>query len=291
MKGRFVPESILGTNFVGRSRYRLEQVLASDGLAHVYLASTDTGDRVAVKLLRPEHETRGDVVARFEREALAGSRIQHENVMRVFEPVQRSGPYAFFSAEHLVGVDLADALQSQRRLGVARALKIVLGAATGLCAAHAAGVVHRDVKPENVFLVHMPDGREVVKIVDFGSAALESDPSPSRALRITMTTGFVGTPGYMAPEQAEGVRGHPTADVYSLGVVLFELLVGKAPFTGASWSELVTKHAREPVVVPASVPPALRAILEGALEKDPARRLATMADLAAAIRGIPELQG
>ncbi|NUP12131.1 MAG: serine/threonine protein kinase [Polyangiaceae bacterium] len=288
---RFVAESIVGTTLAGTRRYRLLQLLRSGGVAHVYLAETDAQEKVAVKLLRPELETRRDVVARFEREALAACRIRHENVLHVFEPVQRAGMFAFFSAEHLVGVDLADVLASQGKLPAWRAVRTIVHAAAGLGAAHEAGVVHRDVKPENIFLVHLPDGREQVKVLDFGSASLASDPSPPFDKRITMTTEVVGTPGYAAPEQAEGEPVRPSADLYALGVVLYEALSGKPPFAATNWLELLSLHARVPIKIPSGLSPALSAVLARCLEKKPEDRFAGMAELADALRAVPEHKG
>lgn len=287
---RFAADSVIGSVLPGTRRYRIEQVLASGGLAHVYLASTEEGEHVAVKLMRPELETKRDVVARFEREALAASRVQHDNVVRVYEPAQTALGFSFFATEHLVGVDLADVLASHRKLQPARAIRVALGAAAGLQASHDAGVVHRDVKPENLFLVHRADGREVLKVLDFGSAALETDTVPTRTMRITMTTGFVGTPGYLAPEQAEGKRGHPSADIYSLGVVLYEALGGRPPFAGRTWVELVTKHARDPVPPLTNVSPALSQAILRCLEKRPEDRFASMNDLIAALSVVPEAE-
>lgn len=288
MRARFAPDSIVGATLTGQRRVRLVQLLASGGLAHVYLAEAEDGTKVAVKLLRPEHDGRREVLARFEREALAASRIRHDNVLSVYEPAQRSGPFLFFTAEHLVGVDLADILSTRGRLAAARALRASAGIAEGLAAAHAAGVVHRDVKPENIFLVHLPDGREIAKLVDFGSAFLAGDPGPPSSSRITMTTGFVGTPGYLAPEQAEGFPGAPTADLYSLGVVLFELLAGRPPFVGASWAELMIQHARAEPSLPAGWSAPLSRLVRACLAKRPEDRPESAAEVASALRQLPE---
>jgi len=290
VRGRFHPESIVGTTLRGSQPYRLEQLMASGGLAYVYLASRPEGDRVAVKLMRPELETKSEVSARFEREALAASRVRHDNVVRVFEPVQRAGGFSFFAAEHLVGVDLADVLGSQRKLSPSRAVRLAMEAATGLAAAHHAGVVHRDVKPENLFMVHLPDGREVLKVLDFGSASLADQPHAKRSIRITNSSGFVGTPGYAAPEQAEGAVGRPTADVYALGVVLFEVVFGRPPFAGKTLLDLVYRHAREPVICPSGASPELKAALMTCLAKSESERFPDMATLLQALAALPELE-
>ncbi len=293
MSQRIAPESLVGTELVlAGERWQISQYLASGGLAHLYLArSTAHRERpVAVaKVLRPEADDRQDARARFDREARAAIRVRHPNVIEVMAPAAQSGGLHFFLAEHLVGVDLADLLASQKRLSPSRALRIAIGAARGLEAAHAAGVVHRDVKPENIFLEHAADGREIAKIVDFGSAWVTGDESAIPASRrITVTTGFVGTPGYVAPEQAEGAVGAPEADVYSLGVVLYELLVGEPPFRGRNWIELVHLHATAPAPVVRGVSPSLEAAIRRAMGKRPPDRFPTMAALAAALAATPE---
>jgi serine/threonine-protein kinase len=266
------------------------QLLASGGIAHVFLARSASGaERVAVKLLRPEMESKAEVVARFSREALAASRIRHENVIRVFEPVQRSSGLAYFACEFLSGVDLADLLAPKARLSPGRALRIAIGAARGLGAAHAAGVVHRDVKPENLFLVHQDDGRESVRVLDFGSAWLDAgEAAPPKPARLTAATSRVGTPGYMAPEQAEGDPGHATADVYSLGVVLYEALAARAPFSGRTWVEILHKHATAPLPPVSGASSELGQVLEKMLAKDPAARFQSMADVESALALVPE---
>ncbi|MBK8941194.1 MAG: serine/threonine protein kinase [Polyangiaceae bacterium] len=291
MSPRFSADSIVGSTLVGQRRLRLVRLLASGGLAHVYLAQDDDGSTLTVKLLRPEHQGKREVLARFEREALAASRIRHDNVLAVHETVKHAGPFSFFSAEHLDGVDLADLIGTRGSLQPARALRVCAGVAAGLGAAHAAGVVHRDVKPENIFLVHSADGREIPKVVDFGSASLSEDPGPSPNARITMTTGFVGTPGYVAPEQAEGMPGAPPADVYSLGVVLFELVAGRPPFAGGSWAELLIQHARAELLLPEWLSPQLSAVLRSMLVKRQEDRIATMEEVVRALRSLPEWAG
>ncbi len=302
MSARFSPESVLGTTLPSASgAYRLDQLLKSGGLAHVYLAARvdAAGGLLAVKLMRPEVEGKPEVVARFEREALAASLVRHQNVIRVNEPVQHHRGLAYFACEHLVGVDLADQMASERKLAPERAIKIALGAALGLAAAHEKGIVHRDVKPENIFLVHAPDGREVPRVIDFGSAWLASDsfeqrstdsPTSGRArpMRITQTTSFVGTPGYVAPEQAEGAVGHPAADVYALGVVLYEALAGRPPFTAKTWMDLLVQHAHKPVPPLTGVSAALQGVVALSLAKAPADRIPSMTDFHRELSAVPE---
>src|SRR6185437_12955536 len=199
--------SLVGATLGGR--YRVIQLLGTGGTGDVYLAQRTTlrGEgswRQAIKVLRGEHRGDPERVRRFRREAEAAGRLRHPNVLEVLEPPFEADGYLCFGMELLVGLDLADTLAYSRVLGPQRAVGIASGAADGLAAAHAAGIVHRDVKPENIFLVHAADGREAVKLLDFGfawmpeddghaSATADSPGSPPAAVA-------VGTPEYMAPE-------------------------------------------------------------------------------------------
>jgi serine/threonine-protein kinase len=288
-------------------RYRLVQVLGSGGTGDVYLATAvtmgaTTDDsfqvaRVAIKALRAEHRDVAPLVHRFRREAEAAAQVRHPNVLAVLEPLQDAmavmpeRPHAepqrvlFFASELLVGLDLADTLAHACTLASPRAVSIASAAADGLAAAHQAGVVHRDVKPENLFLVHAADGREAVKLLDFGFASLPGDEAPGASV--------VGTPEYMAPEQAQGAAAAPAADVYSLGIVLFEMIAGRPPFVG-SYREVARAHHERPVPALASVRPgalasgALEVVIQRALAKDPRARFPSMSEFRSALLGTPE---
>jgi eukaryotic-like serine/threonine-protein kinase len=291
MRSSQAPAPALVGMVVG-GRYRVIQLLGSGGTGQVYLAelcdSTRSGKppvprrRFALKMLRDEHCDEPELVARFDREAMAAARIRHPNVLAVESaPTRWEGDgerCRFFVMELLVGLDLADTLSFTGSLGQARSVRVAEGAALGLGAAHEAGVVHRDVKPENLFLVHAPDGREQVKVLDFGFSHLPGDPEETRGH-------VVGTPEYMAPEQARGAAADPRADVYSLGVVLYEMLAGHAPFTG-SYARVAKRHARErpPPIHSALVSAPLDAVVRRALEKDPEARFPSMAAFRAALR-------
>jgi serine/threonine-protein kinase len=309
-------------------RYRLLQQIGAGGIGDVWVAEVHEAPRttlsreertlvglgpplprVAVKLPRAEHRGSAPLMARFEREAEAAARVQHPNVLRVLEicmePRERSGqprprptepaPVPFFVMELLVGLDLADTLALSRCLVPGRAVRVARGLCAGLGAAHDAGVIHRDVKPENVFLEHAADGREVVKLIDFGFAWLQADGDPDTSrVRITARHSVVGTPEYIAPEQARGATAHPTADVYSLGVVLFEALVGRVPFSAGSQVATARMHREVPVprlrdLHPRLVAsPALEDVVQVALAKDPAHRFPHMAAFATALDSLPE---
>ncbi|AUX21103.1 hypothetical protein SOCEGT47_015810 [Sorangium cellulosum] len=289
------PARVAAEALVGKllcNKYRVVQLLGSGGVGHVYLAERlerpheAAAARVAVKVLRAELRDDPLLVARFEREAAAASRVRHPNVLRV-EALERAGDAPCFAMELLVGLDLADTLTFARSLAPSRAVRIAADAAAGLEAAHRAGVLHRDVKPENLFLVHAADGREIVKLLDFGFSFTQGQGEGALFPRV------VGTPEYMAPEQAQGAPAGPAADVYSLGIVLYEMLVGRVPFQGP-YPAIAEKHGREPPPPMHRLHPGLLvsreldAVVRKALVKDPRGRFASMAELRQALLATPE---
>lgn len=281
------PSSLIGTRL---GRHTLQKLLGSGGVAHVFLAESDRGERVALKLLRPELLRKRTLVARFEREAAVGALVKHPNVLEV-EPASRGADDArWFVMELLEGTDLADELAARRTLTPTHAVRVTLGLADGLAGAHAVGVIHRDLKPENIFLVRAPDQLERIKVLDFGFAWILGAGDEEERPRLTTRGGFVGTPEYVAPEQAQGALGHPVADIYSLGVVLYEMIVGTVPFRGATWLETVQLHAMGTFVDPPGVSPRLHRVIRIALAKDPRGRFQTMRAFAEALLSTPESQ-
>ncbi|AKT42270.1 serine/threonine-protein kinase [Chondromyces crocatus] len=282
--------------------YRVVQLLGSGGVGNVYLAERmgrHPHERLALKVLRAEHTGSPAIVARFEREAEAAARLRHPHVLRV-DRLERDGAVLCFAMELLLGLDLADTLTSARALQPARAVRIALEAAGGLGAAHLEGVIHRDVKPENLFLVHAPDGRELVKVLDFGLSLLRNQPSASQAAGRHLKPGAeacsnppVGTPEYVAPEIVRGGQPSPASDVYALGIVLYEMLAGRAPFVGPTHA-ILEQHQREPLPPLHRFHPGLLvsrdldAVVKKALVKDPRARFATMTELSANLLDTPE---
>jgi serine/threonine-protein kinase len=226
------------------------------------------GADVAIKCLIPAVAAVPQYRARFLREAIAANRVDHENIIAVSDVGETDDGQLYLVMELLHGNSLAAEVQ-KGPLGVARSVDIAIQCAGALARAHELGVIHRDVKPGNIYLVATSLRRDFVKILDFGLAHVKGE------LRLTATGAVFGTPEYMAPEQARGAPVTGLADLYALGCVLFEMLTGTLPFTGST-SELILKHMREPAPVPSSrapdVPPDLDAVVCRLLEKDPRKR-------------------
>jgi hypothetical protein len=223
---------------------------------------------VAVKILRSEFTGDGAFLARFRAEAQHAAALHHPNIASVFDygEVDDQGErLAYLVMELVDGDSLAALLARQRRLDVATSLRIMRDTAAALAVAHSAGLVHRDVKPGNVLV-----GRDgVVKITDFGIAWSAS------SVPLTRTGQVIGTAHYLSPEQAQGGRASPASDVYALGAVTYECLAGRRAFEGENSVQIAVKHIREdPDPLPADVPANVRALVERAMAKDPARRYA-----------------
>ncbi len=292
-------DPLVGTTVAGR--YKVIKLLGEGGMGQVYLAEHSAIEkRIALKVLRAEYAHKGEIVTRFQQEAISASRIKHPNVLDVFDFGQLENGCFYLAMEFLEGNDLADELQRSRVLPPARALPIAMQICRALAAAHSKGVVHRDMKPENVFLQRTGDGEEIVKIVDFGIAQLkpsnEEAAAQSTHRRLTRTGMIFGTPEYMAPEQASGKHADLRCDIYAVGIILFELFTGAVPFTGETFLGVLSKHLSD-------VPPTMRAVypdlqisneleavVQRALAKDPTHRYQTMNELAAALASTPEGQ-
>jgi serine/threonine-protein kinase len=264
-------------------RFELRRVLGEGGMGIVYEAFDQRSKRpCAIKILFPHYCDQPHVIARFDREAQITRKLKGPNVARVFEVGALPSGVRFIAMELLVGRDLAMELQERERLPVAAAVDIAIQAAQAMDEAHALGVVHRDIKPENLFLVTASTGRPVVKVLDFGiSRLIHGDEH--------LTKDFVqlGTMLYMSPEQIEAAsRVDRRTDVWSLGVVLYEMLVGRLPFEGEGTGVLVAIATR-PVPTPSTLldnfPPGLEAVMLRALEKSAEARFQNMEEFARAL--------
>jgi eukaryotic-like serine/threonine-protein kinase len=283
-------DAMIGTLAAGR--YRVLKLLGEGGMGQVYLAEhVAIEKRVALKVLRAEYATRGEIVTRFQQEAISASRIKHPNVLDVFDFGQLEDGCFFLAMEFLEGNDLADELTRRRVLDAAMGIRIAMQICRALAAAHANGVVHRDMKPENVFLQRTADGEEIVKIVDFGIAQLRSKDTAvvETKRRLTRTGMIFGTPEYMAPEQAGGKHADLRSDIYSVGIIMYEMFTGAVPFTGETFLGVLAKHLSDPTPLMNAVYPdisisaSLQSVIMRSLEKDPALRYQTMLEFAQAI--------
>jgi serine/threonine protein kinase len=282
-------------------RYRIDRPLGEGGMGKVYQATQEILRRkVAIKVLKPEYSVKEDIIARFHREAISASQIKHANVIEVFDYGMLENGCAYLAMEHLQGNDLAEELMQHGFIRTRRALRLALQICRALHAAHQVGVVHRDMKPDNVFLVRTHDGEEQVKIVDFGIALLrtpdeEAKSQPQRR-RLTKTGMIFGTPEYMAPEQAAGKKADERVDVYALGIILFEMFTGAVPFSGDSFMAVLAAHLNDPVPSMLHYRPDLdlseemHEVVAKALAKNPNERFASMLEFAKAIASTPEGQ-
>ena len=283
-------DALIGTLAAGR--YRVLKLLGEGGMGQVYLAEhVAIEKRVALKILRVEFAGKGEIVTRFQQEAISASRIKHPNVLDVFDFGQLENGCFFLAMEFLEGNDLADELSRRHTISPASGIRISMQLCRALAAAHANGVVHRDMKPENVFLQRTVDGEEIIKIVDFGIAQLRSKDAAvvETKRRLTRTGMIFGTPEYMAPEQASGKHADPRSDIYSVGIIMYEMFTGAVPFTGDTFLGVLAKHLSDPTPPLKAVCPeiaissSLQAVIMRALEKDPTVRYQTMLEFAQAI--------
>jgi serine/threonine-protein kinase len=281
------PESLVGTVLGGR--YFIERLIGEGGMGAVYQAEhTHMHKRLAVKVLHPEMSRLPEVVARFEREAMAAAHIEHPNVASATDFGKLDDGSFFLVLEYVEGKSLREAI-AEGRMDLGRALHIMRQIASALGRAHALGIVHRDLKPENVMLVSRDGDSDFAKVLDFGIAKVPvgelvgEHKAPGQAL--TQLGMVYGTPEYMAPEQALGQAVDPRADLYALGVITFEMITGNRPFEHESKVTLLGMHVTAPIpsmlerVPDANVPPEVDAIVRRLLAKEATARFADAREL------------
>jgi len=264
-------------------RYHIMELIGEGGMGKVYLAEhVEIGKRVALKVLHPSYSRMPDLVERFRREARAASKIGHPNIVDVTDSGTTNDGSVYFVMEFLEGVELGSVIEREGSMDVARALRISSQICRALAAAHAQGIVHRDLKPENVFLITRDGATDVVKVLDFGIAKT-TEAEAARERRLTSPGMAMGTPEYMAPEQAAGRPADARCDVYALGAIMYEMTTGTAPYSGDNFMEILTKKATQDPPPPISVRPELAPqvsdLVMAAMARNPDDRPQTMETL------------
>ncbi len=284
-------DPLIGRDFAGR--YRVEALIGKGGMGHVYRAVHVPMDkRVALKVLAPELAGDPENADRFEREAAASATLKHPHTIQIFDYGADDEGRLYLAMELLEGFDLGQVLSVERAFAPARAVRIVSQVLKSLREAHAHGIVHRDLKPENVFLTEIHGEPDYVKVLDFGIAKFLNTDRIKQTL--TQAGLFCGTPLYMAPEQGLGYAVTPATDIYSVGIMLWELLAGATPFTAEDPVAVVMMQIHRPVPplpdpVRAAIPEALQELLAAMTDKAPSRRPADAGEVLRRLRSIDGL--
>jgi eukaryotic-like serine/threonine-protein kinase len=284
---RAVTDTLIGT--ILANRYKVTRRLGTGGFGAVFDAEdTKIKKRVAVKVLTRDLVCDTAVLARFRQEAEAASQAGHENIVDITDFDRTADGHYFLVMEYLEGQDLGAAIRSAPRPSIPRILTIMIQVCRALHAAHSKGIVHRDLKPANIFLTTRGSRADFVKVLDFGiSKFMELD---GQSARLTKTGQIVGTPLYMSPEQACGEEEvDHRVDIYSMGVIMYEALVGKTPFIASNYLGLIAQHAAEPPIPPSKlrpdleIPAPVEEIVLRALAKKPTDRFSTMTEMEGAL--------
>nr|WP_276600440.1 MULTISPECIES: serine/threonine-protein kinase [unclassified Nannocystis] len=269
-------------------RYRVYHRLGKGGMGEVYLAEhMDIGRKVAIKTLNAHLQDKPEIADRFMQEARTSSRVRHSNIVDITDFGKTDHGAPFFVMEYLEGEDLKSVLKRERVLPWERARDIILQVCAALAAAHAHGVVHRDLKPDNIYLIRQDD-QELVKVLDFGIAKVISEAGDE----MTQTGVLLGTPEYMSPEQAQEQPLDGRSDIYAMGVLMFRMFTGRLPFRAKAFMAVLGMHMQQPPPRPSEVDPnhavseRQEAVILRCLEKKPEDRYQTADELAAAIRAI-----
>ncbi len=277
---------------VVKGKYRIQARLGEGGMAVVYKAHHELLDELrALKVIRPDLARDSEFMGRFRNEAIMARKLNHPNAVRVDDLDIAEDGLPFIAMELVVGDTLKTLVQRVGALPVSLVLDITLHVCEALDAAHKLGLIHRDIKPDNIVLIAQREGPPTAKILDFGISRLRQETSGSKGL--TQTGMVIGTPEYMSPEQVMGKKGTDIdgrSDLYSLGIVMYRMLTGELPFTGETTVEMFLQHLHTPAQAPhtmkpeLAIPESVSAIVMKAMDKDREKRFATGAEMAAAIK-------
>lgn len=281
-------DPLIGRELDGR--FTLKKRIGAGGMGAVYLAwQHSVGREVAIKVIHPKHNTDREAAKRFLRESKLASRLQHPNTVTVLEFNQTEDGMLYLVMELLHGRQLSEVLQQEGPFSVQRMIRVAIQLCDALEAAHSLSIVHRDLKPGNIIILDGPPGRDFVKVLDFGLArSLNTDESS----KLTRTGEVVGTPHYLPPEAALGNPMDLRGDIYSLGVIFYELLAGRLPFEAEGRRAMMIKHVYEdPLPLPLEIPDAVSNLIMKMLEKEPARRQSNVVELRAALTDLLSTSG
>jgi len=291
------PRDVETDELIGRclnDTYIVETVLGEGGVGRVYRArhARIPTKNYALKVLHAEHSRDPQQLARFQREAEAAASLSHPNVVGVFDVGRTEDGYSYLACELLIGTDLDAYLEKQGRIGVAMAVHIAIQICEALEAAHQQNIIHRDLKPQNVFLLNDPSGKIPpqchIKLVDFGLSRMLDHADT----QLTKTGTLMGTPAYMAPEQATGDRGDHRVDIYGVGVILYASLTGRPPFLEETLPGMLvavmTQEAERPSKLVSEIPQALELVIQRAMAKQPDERYRNVSALHDALSEVQE---
>jgi serine/threonine-protein kinase len=285
-----VADPLIGKS-VDNAEYVIVDRIGSGGMGSVYKAEQPSMNRmVAIKVLHSRFATRDDLVARFRREARAMSQLSHPNTARVYKYGALDDGAVYFVMDYLEGRNLAAEVRENGPMEAERALHIMVQVCGALEEAHRAGIVHRDLKPENVFLTKQGGSADFPKVLDFGLAKMSEKQMGRGSMMFTQQGMVFGTPEFMSPEQAQGEALDHRSDIYSLALILYELITGKLPFDAKTPLDMMKAHVRDvPIALSQRVPdkrfwPELEAVIAKALAKTADERYATAEAFGEALR-------
>ena len=285
-----VADELIGKQ-VDNGEYVIVDRIGSGGMGSVYKAEQPSMNRmVAIKVLHPRFATRDDLVARFRREARAMSQLSHPNTARVYKYGALDDGAVYFVMDYLEGRNLAAWVRENGPMEAERAIAVMVQVCGALEEAHRAGIVHRDLKPENVFLTQQSGTADFPKVLDFGLAKMSEKQMGRGSMMFTQQGMVFGTPEFMSPEQAQGEALDQRSDIYSLALILYELITGKLPFDAKTPLDMMKAHVRDvPIPLSQRVPgkpfwPEFEAVMNKALAKNPNDRYASAAEFGEALR-------